>query len=155
MSLGSTSWVVSDDCFWTGSKILEALLESVEWGSVVLAEVHIHETLLLVSSPVDVSKSGNNSTVSIKEVPCTWLLVIVMLNESQSVLAQLKRDLGSSVERSVQVLAFQASVEVVSNNVELVETVPETLCGWDVVDLAQTEDVVVLVVSQSCAINVQ
>jgi len=41
----------------------------------------------------------------------------------------------------------------VSNNVELIETVPEALGSGDVVNLTQTEDVLIFLVSESGSVD--
>jgi len=91
------------------SSILEAWLNSIVWGSVVLSEVEVHEALL-VSSPVRVSELGNDSTTLVQQVGRSRLLVIVMFNEGQGVLAQLEGSLGSSIELSVQGLSVKTSL---------------------------------------------
>jgi len=82
-------------------------------------------------------------------------LVVVMFNEGKVALTNLKRNFSSSVELSIQTLSVQTSVKVVSNDVKLVETVPETLGGWDVVYFTETEDVLVFSMSQSGTVNFQ
>lgn len=138
----------------SGSAFLEGLLESVVWGSVVLAQIEVHESFLALN-PQAISDFRDDTTVSVEEVERARLLVIVMFNESQVALAELKGNLGSTVELSVQALAVQTSLEIVSNNVELIETVPETLGGGDIVDLTETKDVLILSMSQSGTVNVQ
>lgn len=133
---------------------LEGGLKSVVWGTVVLAEVEVHESFLALN-PQAISDLRDDATVSVEEVERTGLLVIVMFNESQVALADLEGNLGSTVELSVQALSVQRSVEIVSNNVELVETVPEALGGGDFVDLTETKDVLVFSMSQSGAVNFQ
>ena len=134
--------------------ILEGFLESVVWGTVVLAQIEVHESFLALV-PQAISDFRDDATVSVEEVEGTGLLVIVMFNEGQVALADLKRNLGSTVESSVQALSVQTSVEIVSDNVELIETVPETLGGGDVVDLTETKDVLVFSMSQSGTVDVQ
>jgi len=133
---------------------LEGLLESVVWGTVVLAQIEVHESFLTLD-PQAISDFRDDATVSVEEVEGTGLLVIVMFDEGQVALADLEGNLGSTVELGVQALSVQRSVEVVSNNVELIETVPETLGGGDVVDLTETKDVLVFSMSQSGTVNVQ
>lgn len=133
---------------------LEGGLKSVVWGTVVLAEVEVHESFLALN-PQAISDLRDDATVSVEEVERTGLLVIVMFNESQVALADLEGNLGSTVELSVQALSVQRSVEIVSNNVELIETVPEALGGGDFVDLTETKDVLVFSMSQSGAVNFQ
>jgi len=91
------------------TRILEAGLNSIVWGSVVLSEVEVHEALL-VSGPVGVSELGNDTTVLSQQVGTSRLLVIVMFNEGQGVLAQLKGNLGSTIELSVQGLSVKTSL---------------------------------------------
>jgi len=78
-----------------------------------------------------------------------------MFDEGQVALADLEGNLGSSVELGVQALSVQRSVEIVSNNVELIETVPEALGGGDVVNFTETKDVLVFSMSQSGTVDVQ
>lgn len=140
--------------FAGGTSILEGLLESVVWWTVVLAQIEVHESLLSLN-PEGVSKLGDQASVLVKQVEGTWLLVIIMVNEGQSGLAELEWNLRSSVEQGVQGLSVQTSLKVVSDNVELIETIPKTFCSWDVVDLTETENVLVFSMSQSGAINVE
>jgi len=133
---------------------LERGLKSVVWGTVVLAEVEVHESFLALD-PQAISDFRDDASVSVEEVEGTRLLVIVMFDESQVGLTDLEGNLGSTVELGVQTLSVQRSLEVVSNNVELVETVPEALGGGDFVDLTETKDVLVFSMSQSGTVNFQ
>lgn len=137
-----------------GTSILEGLLESVVWWTVVLAQIEVHEALLSLN-PEGVSKLGDETSVLVEQVQSAWLLVIIMFNEGQSALAELEWNLGSSIEQGVQGLSVQTSLEVVSDDVELIETIPKTFCSWDVVDLTETENVLVSSMSQSGTINVE
>jgi hypothetical protein len=138
----------------SNSTFLEGLLESVVWGTVVLAQIEVHESFLALD-PQAISDLRDDATVSVEEIEGSRLLVIVMFNESQVSLAELEGNLGSTVELSVQALSVQTSLEIVSNNVELIESVPETLGGGDVVNLTETKDVLVFSMSQSGTVDVQ
>lgn len=133
---------------------LEGLLKSVVWGTVVLAQIEVHESFLTLD-PQAVSDFRDDATVSVEEIEGSRLLVIVMFDEGQVALADLEGNLGSTVELGVQALSVQRSVEVVSDDVKLIETVPEALGGGDVVDLTETKDVLVFSMSQSGTVDVQ
>jgi len=133
---------------------LERGLKSVVWGTVVLAEVEVHESFLALN-PQAISDFRDDASASVEEVEGAGLLVIVMFDESQVGLTDLEGNLGSTVELGVQTLSVQTSLKVVSNNVELVETVPEALGGGDVVDLTETKDILVFSMSQSGTVNFQ
>jgi len=51
--------------------------------------------------------------------------------------------LGESIIESVQSLTLKGSLEIVSDDVNLVETGPESLSGGKIADVTETEDILV------------
>jgi hypothetical protein len=69
--------------------------------------------------------------------------IIVMGHIGKIGLSQDDRYLGESVIESVQSLTLERSLQIVSDDVNLVETGPESFGRGNIADVTETEDILV------------
>lgn len=104
--------------------------------------------------PDVVSNHADESDVGTHQVH--WVITFVIVGDvGETVLGQEQWGLGVSGVSAVQWLPLQALLQVVSDDVHLMEPTPESLGGGDVVDISDTEDVAVLLVSEGVWVDVQ
>lgn len=82
-------------------------------------------------------------------------LVVGVFNKSDISLIQIKGNLGVPIVLCIQGLAIQASLEVISDNVNLLPSSEKCFSGGKVAYVTQTENIFIFSVSQSLNVNIQ
>lgn len=72
---------------------------------------------------------------------------------SHLLLSQDQGSLGITIIETIEALTLESSDDVVSDNVDLMETTKEGLGCGDVIDITQTEDVGVFIMSQGFSVD--
>lgn len=141
----------------SGDSLSLVLLSSVslELLQTLDLEVVVEELLLLELAEQEVLDDGDGSSVLVEEVGESGLTVIVVDDVGHLIVSEIEVGLGVTIILSIQALSLEVSGNVVSHNRELGESSPEGLGGGDVVDVSQTEDVLVLSVSESSGIDIE
>jgi len=106
-------------------------------------------------TPVKVSNNRDGTSVFVEKVKFTFFLVVEVDHVGEGILAKVDRGLGVTGIESIEVLSFDVVVEVVSDDVDLVESSPEGFGGGHVVDISDTENVGVFLVLEGFVVNVQ
>lgn len=137
--------------FWGSWKFLEGLFDVVVWGTPGLEKIIVKEFALL-SGPKFFPDGGEN-WVGVQVLPGGGSVGV--FQEGDGSFSEIEWDLSVSIVVGVEGLSVQVSDKVVSDDVNLLPSSEEGLGGWDIIDVSETEDVVVLLVSEGLDIDVQ
>jgi hypothetical protein len=124
-------------------------------GAEVLLEVVVEELLLLTLAPVEVSKSTDGTSRLMPEVLPPIDIVVVVSHIGKVGLSGDDRDLREPIIEGVERLALKRSLEIVSDDMNLGEAGPKGFGRREVANITQTEDVLVLLVSESLVVNIE
>lgn len=106
-------------------------------------------------SPEVVSEHTDGTSVFIEKVEFAFNVVVVVDHVGHRVLSEVDRGFRVSVVDSVQFFSLDVFVQVVSNNVDLVESSPESFGGGNIVHISDTENIGVFLMLKSFMIDIE
>lgn len=106
-------------------------------------------------SPEKISQDTDGSSIFIEKIEFSFSLTVKVNHVGHFILTKENGRFWITIINSIKRFSFDESVKIVSNNMDLMESSPESFGGWKIANISNTENIGVFSMLESFVINIQ
>lgn len=136
-------------------KVVRSHNELSSWWSPSFVEIESKESLFIEFSPEVVSHDGKEISAFVEQIHHSFLLIIIVNHISHLVLSKENRGFTITGVKRSEIFSFDVIEKIVSYNMNLVESSPESFGGRQVSTISESKYIFISSVLEGFSVNIQ